>query len=470
MSNMHRRPLVRPEERGRFWALASLRDLVDRIAQSSPARLALIVIAAVIAVFAFLLWLPVSSAPGVDTDLADAVFTATSAVTVTGLTTVPTGANWSFFGQFVIMVAMQIGGLGTLTMTSLLALAVGRKLGLRSRLLTQEALNIGRLGEVGSLLQIIVLTSVSIEAVLAAVLSLGFLLEGEPVLTSLWYGIFYAISAFNNGGFVPNEAGLAPYTTAWLVVVPIALGVFVGSLGFPVVLVLRQVGLRFSRWNLNTKLTLTTTTVLLVVAWFLYVAFEWSNPDTLRDLPVGQKLFHGFFSSVNMRSGGFALVETNNEQSITLLMTDAMMFAGGGAASTAGGIKVTTLAVVFLAILAEARGDRSVIAFHRTIPEDALRIAISVIMMGATIVLLASAALLALTDAPLDRVLFEVISAYATSGLSVGLSGELPPAGKYVLVGTMFVGRIGITTVAAALALRSRRRLYKYPEERPIIG
>ncbi|WP_424346381.1 TrkH family potassium uptake protein [Kocuria sp. CH-021] len=470
MSNLQRGSWIRPEERGRFWLLTSLRDLVDRIAASSPARLALIVFAVVVAAFSLLLWLPVSAAPGIDTSLEDAVFTATSAVTVTGLTTVPTGANWSFFGQFVIMVAMQIGGLGTLTMTSILALAVGRKLGLRSRLLTQEALNIGRLGEVGSLLQIIVLTSVSIEAVLAAVLTVGFLVEGEPFLLALWQGVFYAISAFNNGGFVPNEAGLGPYTTAWLIVVPIALGVFIGSLGFPVVLVVRQVGLRFTRWNLNTKLTVTTTTALLVLAWIMYTAFEWSNPGTLRDLPVGEKIFNGFFSSVNMRSGGFALVDTNSELPQTLLMTDAMMFAGGGSASTAGGIKVTTLAVLFLAVLAEARGDRSVIAFYRTIPEEALRIAISVTMMGATIVLVACGILLAVSDAPLDRVLFEVISAYATCGLSVGLSAELPPEGKYVLAATMFVGRIGITTVAAALALRSRRRLYKYPEERPIIG
>ncbi|MFI7584892.1 TrkH family potassium uptake protein [Kocuria sp. M1N1S27] len=467
---MQRGQWVPPEERGRFWRLTSLRDLVDRIAASSPARLALIVFAVVLTLFSLLLWLPVSAAPGVQTSLEDAVFTATSAVTVTGLTTVPTGAHWSFFGQFVIMIAMQIGGLGTLTMTSILALAVGRKLGLRSRLLTQEALNIGRLGEVGSLLQVIVLTSVSIEAVLAAVLTVGFLVEGEPIPTALWHGIFYAISAFNNGGFVPNEAGLGPYTTSWLIVVPIALGVFIGSLGFPVILVVRQVGLRFTRWNLNTKLTVTTTTVLLVLAWIMYTAFEWSNPGTLRDLSVGEKIFNGFFSSVNMRSGGFALVDTNSELQQTLLMTDAMMFAGGGSASTAGGIKVTTLAVVFLAVLAEARGDRSVIAFYRTVPEEALRIAISVIMMGATIVLVACGFLLSLTDAPLDRVLFEVISAYATCGLSVGLSAELPPEGKYVLVATMFVGRIGITTVAAALALRSRRRLYNYPEERPIIG
>ncbi len=146
------------------------------------------------------------------------------------------------------------------------------------------------------------------------------------------------------------------------------------------------------------------------------------------------------------------------------------MFVGGGSASTAGGIKVTTLAVVFLAILAEARGDKSVIAFFRTIPDSVLRIAISVIMMGATVVLTGSAILVGLTGRPLDHVLFEVISAYATCGLSVGVSADAPDAGKYVLAIIMLIGRIGTNTVATALALRSRRRLYSYPEERPIIG
>ncbi|GEO90831.1 potassium transporter Trk [Kocuria flava] len=470
MTLSQHRPWMPPGERGRFWPLTALRDLVDRIAAGSPARLAVFSFAVVVTAFTLLLLLPVASAPGVSTTLEDAAFTATSAVTVTGLTSVSTAANWSFFGHVVIVVAMQIGGLGTLTMTSILALAIGRKLGLKSRLITQEALNIGRLGEVGSLLQIIVVMSVTIEAVLAAVLTVGFLAAGEPLPTALWHGVFYAVSAYNNGGFTPHTDGLVPYDDAPLILFPIALGVFLGSLGFPVVLVLRQAGLRFSRWNLNTKLTLVTTTVLLVVGWALFLAFEWANPRTIRDMDGSQKVFEGFFHSVMVRSGGFNLVDMNELEPVTLLMTDALMFAGGGPASVAGGIKVTTLAVVFLAILAEARGDRSVIAFYRTIPEDALRIAISVIMMGATVVLVASGLLLSLTDAPLDRVLFEVISAYATCGLSVGLSGELPPAGKYVLVATMLIGRIGTTTVAAALALRSRRRLYNYPEERPIIG
>lgn len=451
-----------------------IRDFVDRIASSSPARLAVIVFMIVNLAFALLLWLPVSARPGRTTHFVDAVFTATSAVTVTGLTTVSTAQQWSLFGQVVILVAIQIGGLGTLTLTSILARAIGRKLGLKSRLITQEALNIGRLGEVGSLLGIIATTSVIIEAALAVVLTVGFLASGEPLFTALWHGVFYAISSYNNAGFTPHSDGLVPYehsaVTTWLILVPICIGAIVGAFGFPVILMLRQVGFRYSRWNLNTKLTILTSAVLLVLGWFLFAVLEWDNPATLGQQGVGERVFNGFFASVMTRSNGFNLVEMTDLHQVTLLLTDALMFVGGGSASTAGGIKVTTLAVVFLAILAEARGDRSVIAFFRTIPDSVLRIAISVIMMGASVVLVGCSILVALTGKPLDHVLFEVISAYATCGLSVGVSADAPDAGKYVLAVIMLIGRIGTNTMATALALRTRRRLYSYPEERPIIG
>lgn len=455
--------------------LAGLRDLLDRVAQSSPARLAVLVFLGVAGLFTLLLWLPWSSNDGHPTALVDAAFTATSAVTVTGLTVVPTADHWSFTGQLIILVAIQIGGLGTLTMTSLLALAIGRKLGLRSKLVTQNAMNVGRLGELGSLLRTVAATSIVIEASLGVVLTIGFLVAGEPAHIALWHGLFYSVSAFNNGGFTPHSDGLVPYFTdsvhMWLILFPISMGVLIGSLGFPVILVLRQVGwLRFSRWNLNTRVTIVTTFALMVLGWVLWAGLEWTNPASIGDESAGEKIFNGFFASVMMRSAGFNIVDMSDLHPVTLLLTDALMFAGGAPASTGGGIKVTTLAVVVLAILAEARGDQAVIAFHRTIPDGVLRIAISVIAMGATIVLTASGILLVLTEEPLERVLFEVISAYATCGLSIGLSGEMSPAGKSVLVVVMFIGRIGTTTVATALALRSRRRLYQYPEERLIIG
>ena len=185
---------------------------------------------------------------------------------------------------------------------------------------------------------------------------------------------------------------------------------------------------------------------------------------------LAEKIGHALFASTMTRSGGFAVVDTASSESITLLLSDALMFVGGASASTAGGIKVTTLAVLLLAIVAEAKGTKAVAVAGRTIPEGLLRVAISVTFLGATLVLVATGLVMLTTDAPLDRILFEVISAFATCGLSVGLSAELDPFAKYVLAALMLAGRIGPIGLAAALAVRQRSVLYSYPEERPVIG
>ncbi len=458
-------------EHGRFWLLRTLRDFVDSVANSSPARLALIVYVAVILIFTGLLSLPAASRDGQITPLYDAFFTAVSAVCVTGLTVVSTALHWTFLGQAVILLAIFIGGLGTLTLASLLALMVSKRLGVRGKLIAQSAMsNAGRLGEVGTLLRIVITTSVIIEVILALILFPRFLMLGESFPQAAWHGIFYAISSFNNAGFTPHTDGLVPYETDEWILIPLMVGGFLGSLGFPVVMVLLERGGRFKNWNLHTKLTVEVSLILLVVGTLVWGALEWSNPATIGGMTVWDKILHATFASIMTRSLGFNLVDMNNLEPTTMLFSDALMFAGGGSASTAGGIKVTTIAIVFLAIVAEARGDRDVKIHGRTIPEGAMRVAISVIVMGATFVAGAAGLLLALTGDSLDRVLFEVISAFATCGLSTGLSAELPPEGKYVLCALMFAGRVGTITLAAALALRERRQLFHYPEERPIIG
>ncbi len=450
--------------------LARLRALVDRTVGSSPSRIAIAAFGLVIIFFALMLYMPFSSRDGHSVAFHHAFFTATSAVTVTGLTTLSTADQWSFFGQLMILFAFQIGGLGTLTMTSLLAIAVGRKMGLRSKMIAQEAMNIGRLGEVGSILQTVAITSISLEAAIALILTPRFWILGESFGEGLWHGIFYSVSAFNNAGFTPHSDGIVPYGHDLWILLPICLGVYVGALGFPVILTLQRNLWHFRAWNLTTKLTIIGTTLMLFIGMFAWAFFEWNNPGTIGNEGFSEKILHSFFASIMTRSGGFNLVNMTDMNPITYLLTDVLMFIGGGSASTAGGVKVTTICVVFLAILAEARGDQHVIAFGRSIPDSILRIAISVISMSAFFVLFGCAVLVYITQEPFDHILFEVISAYATCGLSVGLSPKLPPSGIYVLSLLMFVGRIGTNTVATGLALRSRRRLYKYPEERPIIG
>lgn len=448
----------------------SLRDLIDRVVGSSSSRTAITAFILVITFFSIMLSLPIASQDGHRVELQHAVFTATSAVTVTGLTTVSTAEQWTFFGQLMILLGSQIGGLGTLTLTSILALAVGRKLGLRSRIITQESMNIGRLGEVGSVLRTVAVTSIVIEGTIALVLIPRFLLLGESLGQGIWHGIFYAVSSFNNAGFTPHSDGIVPYGHDLWILIPISLGVVIGSVGFPVILVLQQNLAVFSRWNLNAKLTVIGTLVLFVAGSFAWGALEWNNNKTIGELSVADKVLNATFASIMTRSGGFNLVDMNDINPVTALLTALLMFIGGGSASTAGGIKITTITVVFLAILAEARGDQFVVAFGRTIPDTVLRIAISVIMMSATFVFIGTAAIMLMSGASLQRSLFEVISAYATCGLSTGLSAELPHSGVYLLSILMLIGRVGTITVATGLAMHSRRRLYKFPEERPIIG
>ncbi|ROS76677.1 TrkH family potassium uptake protein [Cellulomonas sp. PhB143] len=446
------------------------RELIDRLARQAPARLAVTVFAGVIVVFTLLLATPWATASGRHAPFVDALFTATSAVCVTGLVTVPTGTYWSEFGQVVILLGIKIGGLGVMTLASILGMAVSRRIGLTQRLLTAAETKTTRLGEVGSLVRVVIVTSTALELSIAVLLFPRFLVLEDSPGRAAWHALFYGVSAFNNAGFIPTAEGLAPHTSDWLLLVPILVGVFIGSLGFPVILNVLRSRRGRHRWSLHTRLTLTTSAALVVVATVLFAAFEWTNPGTLGPLDWPTKLLTSLFAGVMPRSGGFSTVDVGNMNESSWLITDALMFVGGGSASTAGGIKVTTLAVMLIAIVAEARGDRDMDAFGRRIPRDTLRLAIAVTFIGASAVLIASILLLEITGWTLDVVLFEVISAFGTVGLSTGVTGTLPIAGKYVLVALMFVGRTGTMTFAAALALRDRRRIVRMPEERPIIG
>jgi Trk-type K+ transport system membrane component len=258
-----------------------------------------------------------------------------------------------------------------------------------------------------------------------------------------------------------------------LVLLPLAFGVFIGSLGFPVLLTVAhnwRTRQQRRRWDLHTKLTLITTLIVLGASVLLFAAFEWNNPRTLGAMAWGDRVLNSVFAAVMPRSGGFNAVEVGEMRETTWLLTDLLMFIGGGSASTAGGIKVGTLAVLVLATVAEARGDRDVEVLGRRVPAGSLRLAVTVLFAGATMVLAATLALLAITGRTLDVVLFEVISAFATCGLSTGLTPELPDEGKYLLAALMYLGRTGTVTLAAALALRERSRVIRLPEERPVVG
>ncbi|WP_179498729.1 TrkH family potassium uptake protein [Leifsonia sp. AK011] len=464
-------------------AAAWLRGAADRFAAASPARFAILVFSSLIILLATVLVLPISSASGEATPLADALFTAVSAICVTGLTTVDMATHWSAFGNGAILLGLQVGGIGVLTLASILGLIVSRKLGLRQRLIAASDTNpsrihVGpiaesqavRLGEVGGLLATVALSALVIEVLLSFVIIPRLLVEGFDPWTATWQGFYFAASAFTNTGFVPTVGGMEQFAGDTWMLAAIAFGVFLGSLGFPVIFaVLRKVRAG-ARLPMHARLTLLTTVLLIILGAIATTALEWNNPATLGDRDAISRPLTATFLSVMTRSGGFSTIDIGAMNGSTQLTFDMLMFVGGGSASTAGGIKVTTLAVLFLAALAEARGDNDMHAFERRIPGDVLRLSVAITLWGATIVAASSIAILQITKAPLDMVLFDVISAFATCGLSTGLTETLPVSGKYILAATMWAGRVGTVTLAAALAASQRRHLFTRPEERPIVG
>lgn len=449
---------------------ARIRDHVDRVAERSPARLALLVFAGVITVITLLLCLPFATAEGYSTSFVDALFTATSAVCVTGLTTVATAVHWSTFGHAVIILGVSIGGLGIMTMSSILALAVSRHIGLTQRMLTASETKTEQLGQVGTLVRAVIITSMAVVGVLTAVLFPKFMLIGDGIVSALWHAFFMAESIFNNAGFVIMPEGLEPYAGDWWIGMPIVIGTFLGAVGFPVLLNIRRHLNKPRLWTLHTKLTISMYLVLMAGAFVLIPLFEWNNPATFGSLNTSERILQALVLSVNGRSCGLAMIPTEHMTEATWFFQDALMLVGGGSASTAGGIKVTTLAVMLLAIIAEARGDRDVEVFNRRIPAQTVRLAVAVAFLGATLIGISSLMLLQLTDFSLDRILFETISAFATVGLSTGITPLLDDPAKYVLIALMYLGRTGTITVAAALAVRSNKRVIRMPEERPSIG
>jgi Trk-type K+ transport system membrane component len=450
---------------------------------SSPARFAILVFLLLVALWTTLLALPISSAGRETTPFADALFTAVSTICVTGLVTVDMATHWSAFGNAVIFIGVNIGGMGALTLASMLGLIISKRLGLRAKLIAAGDTNplrahggavsesqAVRLGEVGQLLRTVALSTLVIEAGAAILLYLPIVGAGYTWLEAAWYAPYYAAMAFTNTGFTPNPGGIAVFAHDYFFLTVMMGTVFLGSIGFPVIYALSKQLLRPRRWSLHVKLTLVTTVILFFAGAAAFLALEYENPGTYGSMNAWDTIFQSFFMSAMTRSGGFAVVDIGELYGSSMVVGSMLMFVGGGSASTAGGIKVTTLAVLALSVWSEAKGRRSVEAFGRRIPSDVQRVAVAVLAWGATICALSTIVIAQITHAPIAEVLFDVISGFATVGLSTGLTETLPDPALYVLSATIFMGRVGTVTLAAAVAATSRSQLYSLPVERPIVG
>jgi potassium uptake TrkH family protein len=434
-----------------------------------PAQIVVTAFAVAVAVGTALLVLPFCSADGRETDLLTALFTATSAVCVTGLTVVDTERYWSPEGQVVILALIQVGGFGIMTLASLLALFVSRRLGLRTRITAAAETKSVGIGDVRAVLKGVFLITVVVEGLTALVLTGRFLAADYPAGRAAWLGVFHAVSAFNNAGFSVYGDSLARFLTDPWVLIPVSVAVVIGGIGFPVILELSR-RVRPRRWSLHTKLTLTMTVILLVGGTLFVTISEWDNSDTIGTLDPGQRVVAGFFGAVQPRTAGFAAWDYAQVTQETKLGTILLMFVGGGSAGTAGGLKVTTFILLLFVILAEVRGEPQVTAFDRRIEPRVIRQALTVALLGVAAVVGSTMLLTELTDFAIPDVMFEATSAFSTVGLSTGLTPNMGVPGQLVLIALMFVGRLGPITLVSALALRERTRRYSLPEGAPLIG
>ncbi|GAB7048783.1 TrkH family potassium uptake protein [Catenuloplanes indicus] len=437
-----------------------------------PARIVPAAFLALVVVGTVLMMLPVSRAEPGFAPFVTALFTATSAVCVTGLAVVDTGTYWSPFGLGMITVLTQIGGLGIMVMATLLGVLISQRLGLRGRLMAQTESRTLETADIGRMVLRIVAVSFVCEAVIAAVVGLRFWLGYDYSFgRAVWEGVFHSIQAFNNGGFALYPDSLMRFVGDDWICIPLVLGVMLGSIGFPVIFELAREWRTPARWSTHTRLTVWGSIVLGVFGFIFVLAFEWNNPSTFGPLSWGDKVLAAFTQDVMTRSGGFNSVDFGAMHQETLTISTALMFIGGGSGSTSGGIKLTTFFLLAFVILAEIRGEPDVVIGRRRIAETTQRQAMTVALLGVALVGTGTLALLAIDrDITLDRAIFEATSAFATVGLSTGITPTLPESGQVVLVILMYVGRVGTIAVGSAIALNTRQRLYRYPEERPIVG
>ena len=416
--------------------------------------------------------MPISRSGPENPEFTTALFTATSATCLTGLTVVDTATYWSHFGQAVIMLLIQVGGLGIMTLATVVSFVLAGQMGVKGRLRAAAEQRGRNLGEIRTVIFGTIGFSLAIELVIAVVLTFRFATEyGYDFLPAVWEGVFHSISAFNNAGFGLRSDNLVPYVNDAGIILPIAAGIIVGGLGFPVLLEIK------ARWRSTVKhppsltliFTLVGTAILLAVGTIGFALMEWNN--ALRDLSPWSAAQAAFFHSVSTRTAGFNSVDLSNLQPSSLMLTDFLMFIGGGSGGTAGGVKVTTAAVLVAVLIAEIRGDDQLLVAGRRIPSRIVRQAMAVFMMA---FLLVGGSILALQmllpQFHSHQITFETISAFATVGLTTGITPELPDFARIWLVVLMYLGRIGPITVVAALAARTNRRLYSFPVERPFIG
>ncbi len=427
--------------------------------------------AAMIVIGAILLMLPISSQSHQTTSFITSLFTSASAVSLTGLVVVDTLDHWSLFGQVIIILLIQLGGLGFMTTSATLFMLVsGRRIGLRSRILMGESIGASQIGGVVRLARNILIFIIIAETLGAIVFYIRFSSQ-FAWSDAIWKSIFQSISAFNNAGFdiFGGNRSLTGYAGDYHILVTTAILIVVGGISFPVVNNLFRTR-SFHNSTVDTKLVLVISVILLVVGTLFVLAVEYRNPQTQGNLPVPLKVLNAFFQSVAARTGGFNTLNVSLLHLQTLFVLLILMFIGGSSGSTAGGIKVNTVGILAITVWNTLRGRENPHVFGREIrPEQVFR---AITLLGLSVGLIGLVFLiLSLTENFSSiNILFETVSAFGTAGLSTGITSQLSLAGKVLLILVMFVGRLGPLTLTMALTRTPQPNPYRYPKDSVTIG
>lgn len=420
-----------------------------------------------------LLMLPFSTTNGIS--FIDALFTSTSAICVTGLIVMDTPKDFTLWGQVIILFLIQIGGLGYMTSATIISLAIGKRIGLGERLIMKEALNVLSLEGIVKFTKKVLFITIFFEMLGTVILGIRFAAD-LGIARGLYYGLFHAVSAFNNAGFSLFSDNLINYRGDITVNLVICVLIFFGGIGF---LVINDI-YNFCRNNIvrlsvHTKITLATSGVLIVVYAIMMLIFENSNPATMKNMSLIEKILVSVFSSITARTAGFNTIDYSLLRIETLFLTIIIMFIGASPGSAGGGIKTTTFALIIASIYATMRGMRDTVLFRRRIPLETISRSYLLATLAAILIIVISMLIIYYEDTKYLSTIFEVISAFGTVGLSVGDGGTrsfsalLTPAGKFFISFAMFAGRLGPLTLAVAVMAKTEVR-FRYPEGRVLIG
>ncbi|MFD1269710.1 TrkH family potassium uptake protein [Paenibacillus motobuensis] len=436
----------------------------------SPPQILVLGFAAIILVGALLLMLPISSTTGESLPFVDALFTATSATCVTGLVVVDTGTYYSTFGQVVIMLLIQTGGLGFMTVATLFSLVFKRRISLKDRLLLQEAMNQNTMEGIVRLIRKVLIYSLVIESSAALIYTIRWSFD-MPFGRALYFGIFHGVSMFNNAGFdlFGHYQSLTRYVGDPIVNLVTMFLIVSGGLGFIVLSDLVDFR-KHRKLSLHSKVVLTMTASLILIGALVIYVFEFTNPGTFSSLSGGEKIWASFFQSVTPRTAGANTVDLGSLRQATQFFMVILMFIGASPSSTGGGIKTTTFMILVGAVISMIRGRSDLVLFRYRLTQDRIFKAVTLTMLSLFLVIAVSMVLSTTESASFLSILFETTSAFGTVGLTVGLTGKLTVIGKFIISFTMFAGRLGPLTMAYALGPKKGKELYRHPEGKIIIG